>query len=139
MSERNVEIARHFLEAHAAGRVDALLATLHPEVELYIRGGPLQGREAAAQWAAPPFRALQFQLQAEHLVDHGDEVLADVRMQFRWRRTGDLADDRTGAALFQFEDGLVRRFKTYDDRSEPDEERRRGVAWNGALFKSQLP
>lgn len=133
MSERNVEIARRFLEAHAAGRVDALLATLHPGVELHIRGEPLRGHEAAAEWAAPPFRALQFQLHAERLVDHGDEVLADVRMQFRWKRSGDLADDRAGAALFQIEDGLVRRFRAYDDHGEAEEQRRRGTAWQTAV------
>ena len=124
MSELNVQVAQRFIEAHAAGDVGALLKTLHPDVKLHMDRTVLSGPEAVGEWAARSAGTLQFQLQPERFFDHGELVVAYIRMQFRWTRNGDLADDRPAAALFNIRDGLVLRVRSYDDRDQLDDETR---------------
>lgn len=112
----NATLATRFLQAHATGDIRTLLALVDPHFELHTTSGVFQGREGAREWAEPRSKALALELHPERTIERGTRLLVEIRMQFRWRKTGVLAADRPAGALFTLRDGKVLRLKVYDDR-----------------------
>jgi hypothetical protein len=108
-------IARKVLELWPDGPVDDVVALLHPEVSIAPKaanGDVLQGREevqawlvASRDWAVYRVRPSTFSRLQEDL------VLVKGRMQ--WMNNGILSDSPC-VWLIEFEEGLVRRSRTFD-------------------------
>ena len=95
--------------------VDALLALLHPDVELVGPRGSAHGHEVLREWAARAGLAL-----------HPREVYARERAvvvaeRGEWRRDGNVVGEADVASVFRVTDGQVAylaRFDTLDEALE---------------------
>jgi hypothetical protein len=112
------ELIRRFYEAFNAEDLDALVATLHPGVELVTARGPRFGHEGARVWASrEPGGELEQRVVLEGIREHGDRAVALIRRQWWWRGEDKLADEEELGALFEFRDGLIGRVVCSEDRA----------------------
>jgi ketosteroid isomerase-like protein len=112
------DLVRRFYDAFAAEDLEALVATLHPDVELVTARGPRYGHDGARVWAT---RAPEGDLEQRVVLDgvrvHGDRAVALFRRQWWWRDQDELAEEEELASLFEFRDGLIGRVVTAEDRA----------------------
>ena len=120
MSQENVEIVRRVYDAFGEGdfaraleeagtrfRVDA------PEQDIQ---GPVQGLESLRRFLEDQNEAFEdFRVEAEELKDHGDQVLALIRVSGRGRASGVEFDIRA-ANLWTFRGGRLIRGQVFPDR-----------------------
>jgi ketosteroid isomerase-like protein len=110
--QRNIELTRRGFEAYNAGDSEAVIALLHPDVELHadselINGGDYRGHEGFIRWNAEWTEAWEeFKIEPRsvetfgghsiladtHQVARGQESGIDVEMDVYW--VFDLADDQ---------------------------------------------
>jgi ketosteroid isomerase-like protein len=112
------DLVRRFYDAFAAEDLEALVATLHSDVELVTARGPRYGHDGARVWAT---RAPEGDLEQRVVLDgvrvHGDRAVALFRRQWWWRDQDELAEEEELASLFEFRDGLIGRVVTAEDRA----------------------
>jgi ketosteroid isomerase-like protein len=112
------ELIRRFYDAFNAEDLEALVATLHPSIELVTARGPRYGHEGARVWATrTPGGELCQRVVLEGVREHEDCAVALIRRQWWWREEDKLADDAELGALFEFRDGLISRVVTGEDRA----------------------
>ena len=112
------ELIRRFYEAFNDEDLEALVATLHPAVELVTARGPRFGHEGARVWASrEPGGELEQRVVLEGIREHGDRAVALIRRQWWWREKDELADEEELGALFEFRDGLIGRVVCSEDRA----------------------
>lgn len=120
-----VELARKFIDAFNGRDLDAFVETLHPEVEIHGMRGTRRGRTEAREWATRPPGGVQQTIVVEDMRETEDRVLALIVREWRWDESepggGELAGTDVMAWLFTFEDGLVREWRPFDNRSEAEE------------------
>jgi len=102
MSQENVEIVRHTLNAFNRQGVEAALAYFDPEVEWlgppeWLEAGLYKGhdgiREIASLWTD---NFDEYRLDLEKALDAGDRVVALVYQRARIKRSGDLIEQQIG-------------------------------------------
>jgi ketosteroid isomerase-like protein len=112
------ELIRRFYDAFNGEDLDALVATLHPEVELVTVRGPRYGHEGARVWASrEPGGELEQRVLLEGVRENEDRAVALIRRQWYWRGKEQPADEEELGALFEFRDGLIGRVVTGEDRA----------------------
>ena len=112
------DLVRRFYDAFAAEDLEAMVATLHPEVELVTARGPRYGHEGARVWATRvPGGDLEQRVVLDGVREHGDRAVALIRRQWWWREQDKLAEEEELAALFELRDGLIGRVVTAEDRA----------------------
>jgi hypothetical protein len=112
------DLIRRFYEAFNDEDLEALVATLHPAVELVTARGPRFGHEGARVWASrEPGGELEQRVVLEGIREHGDRAVALIRRQWWWREKDELADEEELGALFEFRDGLIGRVVCSEDRA----------------------
>ena len=110
---------RNFIDAFNAEDLDALAATLAPDVEIQSSRGLVEGREEARRWATrKPRGELRQQLILDDVATHGTHAIATVRRQWLWRDGGEPADEQRLFYVATLRDGLIARWAPFEDRDE---------------------
>jgi SnoaL-like domain len=119
----NCATVRTFVDAFNGHDLDAFAMTLHPDVELHAGRGVRVGRDLARLWATRTPGGVQQQILVEELREAEDRVLALIVREWWW----DDEEEETGteparteemAWLFEFRDGLISRWRPFDERDE---------------------
>ena len=119
MSEENVERVRAALAAYNRGDLDAVIETLHPDVEFRtLLLGNHRGRDAMRTLYQENRSALpDYRLEPMELIDAGDQVIAVVRLGGAGRVSQIKLDNRM-AFLITIKDGLTIRQQTFRTKEE---------------------
>jgi ketosteroid isomerase-like protein len=117
MSKANLEAFRRTAEAISRGDVEASLALAHPEVSIEpLRAateGTFEGQEGFKRFLADTAETFElFEPDYTDVRDLGDRVLAIGSIRVRGRGSGVETDIPT-AAIAEYRDGLLLRFKDY--------------------------
>jgi len=127
--ERNLATARAALEAFNRGDVEAFLATLDPEVEVWSppelpNPGTFHGRDGYLRWFSEWMEAWDsFEVEATGLESVGSRhVLISVRQRGRGKGSG-VEVEMVATYMAEYRDGLATRFHLY-----PSHERAREAA-----------
>jgi len=93
---------------------------LSPSVEIQGRRGLVIGRQEAREWARRRAAGeLHQQLVLEDVREDGHPPVALLRRQWRWRDSGELADEEEIAVLVVLDaDGLIARWQPFDERAK---------------------
>lgn len=118
--EHNLYTARRFIETFNDRDLDGFVATLHADVEIHGNRGTRRGIPDARDWATRAPGGVQQRVILEHVEHAGDRVLALILREWWWDDEPDpeLARRDEMAWLFRFEDGLIREWTPFDDRSD---------------------
>jgi len=112
--------ARAFIDAFNGHDLDALVATLHPEVEIHAGRGLRRGIEAAREWATRAPGGVQQQILVEDVRGSDDRVLALIVREWWWAEGEEARAEPAHADpmawLFGFRDGLISSWRAFDDR-----------------------
>ena len=112
------DLIRAFYDAFAAEDLEALVATLHPDVELVTARGPRYGHEGARAWATRnPDGELEQRVVLDGVRRQGDRAVALIRRQWWWRDGNELADEEELGAMFELREGRIGRVVTAEDRA----------------------
>jgi hypothetical protein len=113
------EAVKAFIDAFNAEDLDALVATLTENVEIQGGRGLVEGRDEARDWATrKPSGELHQRLVVDHLEEHGAHVVADVRRQWSWMRSGKVAYVQALFYVATIRDGLIARWAPFERRSD---------------------
>jgi hypothetical protein len=111
-------VVRRYVEAFNAEDLDALVATLTPDVEIQSSRGLIEGREEVRRWATrEPSGDLHQRLVLGDVSEHGAHAVASVRRQWRWPH-GEIADEQDLFCVATIRDGLICRWQPFDDRAQ---------------------
>lgn len=123
MSQENVEVVKRFVEAWNAGDLDAAVAwigrdcvaTFPPEVP---EPGPFVGRDAIRGWAEQ-FRGAwdTMAIQIAEIQEQADNVICFLHISYRGKRS-DIEVDSRDAHVFSIRDGVIVRWRNFNDRAE---------------------
>ena len=132
--EENVALSRAATEAFRRGDIDAFLATLDPEVEIFStpelpNPGRFVGREGWIEWTSQWFDAwADFEVEIEEYEPVGrHHVLLSARQRAKGAGSGVPVEMRV-YYLAEYRDGLAKRFHLYAKREEALEVARTGEA-----------
>jgi ketosteroid isomerase-like protein len=120
MPEENVEKALELVDRFNERDVEAIQALFTRDVEIVptraaLEGTRYSGPTAAAQWLAAVDEAwMSITVEMDEARDLGDRVLGLGRIHGRGRASGARIDVES-AALVEFRDGLIARFRIYTD------------------------
>ena len=122
MSQENVEAVRRLYDAFSTGDFAQALEQAEPDFEWVPPErdiqGPAQGRDELQRLLRNQEEAYEeFRIEAEELTDHGDQVLAFIRIRGRGRSSGVEFDIRA-ATVWTFDEGRLVRGKAYPNRDE---------------------
>jgi len=122
MSEMT-KTAQAFIDTFNGRDLDAFVATLHPEVEIFGNRGVRRGTEEARAWATRVREGVQQRVIVEAMRESGDSVLATVVREWWWEHSDEeheFAHRDEMAWLFRFSDGLIREWRPFEDRAEAE-------------------
>jgi ketosteroid isomerase-like protein len=121
-AERNVATAREGMAAFRRGDIEAFLALLDPEVEVFSppefpNSGRFSGREGYLRWTSQWLDAWEtFDVEAQDFEPVGDHhVLIPVVQRGKGKGSGVEVEMRA-CYMLEYRDGLVRRMHLYPDR-----------------------
>jgi ketosteroid isomerase-like protein len=119
MSQQNVDAFRRGMEAISRGEVLDIPDTIHPDAVLEpLRSGtegPFVGHDGMRRFIADTEETFEvFRISFTDVRDLGDRVLAIGSIRMRGRESGVEADVPT-AAVAEYRDGLLWRYKDYGD------------------------
>jgi hypothetical protein len=119
-SAGGAEAARTFIEAFNDEDLDALVAVLHPEVEIQTSRGIVIGHDEARRWATRiPTGELRQRLVLDWIRDEGRHVIVGAKREWFWRDDGDVADAQDLAIVATIgDDGRITRWQPFEDRGE---------------------
>jgi uncharacterized protein len=122
MSQENVEAVRRLYDAFSTGDFARALEQAEPDFEWIPPArdiqGPAQGRDELQRLLRNQEEAYEeFRIEAEELTDHGDQVVAFIRIRGRGRSSGVEFDIRA-ATVWTFDKGRLVRGKAYPNRNE---------------------
>ena len=119
MSKENVERVRASLDAYNRGALDAVIESLHPDVEFRtLLLGNHRGRDALRTLYQENRAAFpDYKLEPLELIDAGDQVIAVVRLVGAGRVSQIELDNRM-AFLITIEDGLTIRQESFRTKQE---------------------
>jgi ketosteroid isomerase-like protein len=122
VSSPNVDAVRNSLDGWNRGDVDAWLEAAHPDVEWTsevaqaIEGAQrvYRGREEMRRYWDEWHSLWEVTIEVSEFRERGDTVVAVARVRARGSASG-VKLDRPIAYVFEFEDGLARRARSYFD------------------------
>jgi hypothetical protein len=123
MSEQNVELHRHLMQALNAPEAEALVALCHPSIEFHstmgVGGAVYHGHDGLRRWHQNIEDAWgdEFQREAEAYFDLGEHTLAFSALRGRGRQSrAEIAIP--AAQVCRWRDGLCIYFKGYLERED---------------------
>jgi limonene-1,2-epoxide hydrolase len=120
---RNTDTAQAFIDTFNGRDLDAFVATLHPEVEIFSNRGVRRGIEEARAWATRVRQGVQQRVIVEGMRESGNQVLAMILREWWWEHSEEeheFAHRDEMALVFRFEDGLIREWRSFEDRAEAE-------------------
>jgi len=115
----NEAVALSFVDSFNHRDLGAFVATLHPEVEIHAGRGLRKGIEAARDWGTRAPGGVQQRIVVEELRERGDIVVALILREWWWEDDpGEQAGTDVMAWLFEFRDGQIASWRSFDDRDE---------------------
>jgi len=119
MSQENVETAHQFVEAVNGGDVEAALRLCHPELVFEplrtATEGAFVGHDGIKRFLADTLNTFEiFRVEPTDVRDLGDRVLGIGSIRVRGRGGGVEIDVPT-AAIAEYRDGLMWRYKDYGE------------------------
>jgi ketosteroid isomerase-like protein len=120
MSAEDVQVASRFLAALEAaarsGDREAVYPLLAPDVEWVIPQRTLRGVEELKEkhtWGSPR-GDLEVEFEADEWIDLGDgRVTSEVREHYRWKETGEVAQQRDRRIELTIRDGKIARYEMH--------------------------
>jgi ketosteroid isomerase-like protein len=109
------DLTEAFVAAYNRRDVEAMVALLHPEVEIYGRRGNFHGHEGFRRWLGEPYVALDTELEFTEVAEGGGIVVLEGTRRFRWREDGTHAGDEPLAAVAGVRDGLIDSLQFFSD------------------------
>jgi ketosteroid isomerase-like protein len=121
MSQENVEVVQRSYEAYLRGDLDAALAPLDPEIEIYDHdvpdAGKYRGLDGLLRWQADWESSWEsWRWDPEEFIEAGERVVAVLRVHATGRQSG-VAVERTDAAVWTLRDGKCVRLDYYGSRA----------------------
>lgn len=109
-----------FVDAFNAENLDAMVAVLSESVEIHGGRGVVRGRERAREWATRrPTGELRQRLVVDRVHEDSAPPVALIRRQWLWSEDGEIADEQRLGVLVELDaDGLIRRWRPFDDPAE---------------------
>src|SRR5215204_5828168 len=95
--------------------LDRLLALSTPDIEVATRNGANRGHDAIRRLVHLQSYGVAQHVRARRYLARAATVVVEAVIELRWVDSGELADTRHGAGVFDVRDGRVSRF-----RPEPD-------------------
>jgi ketosteroid isomerase-like protein len=123
VSAENVEIVRRLLDAFNDRDFEAMVAGVHPDVELeslraQLEGRAYRGHEGVRQMLADFDEDWEFvQMDADEFRDAGDQVVVLGRLRARGRASGVDLDVPIGF-VWTFREGMVVRGTTFSEQAD---------------------
>jgi ketosteroid isomerase-like protein len=127
MTESNVELTRHAIEAYNARDIEALIAYCDPSIEFYpavpsafaaVGGAVYHGHDGMRSWHRDYEDAWrEIRLEPDAYCDLGQDTLVFFVLRGRGRHSG-VEVAMPIATVFRWRDGLVVYFKGYADRED---------------------
>ena len=122
MSRENVEIARQSYDAYVRGDMEASLAMMDPEIEIYdhdiLDAGEYRGLEGMLRWQADWDSSWEsWRWEAEDFVDVGDRVVVVLRLYAKGRHSG-VDVERLDGAVWTMRGGKAVRLDYYGSKEE---------------------
>jgi len=126
MSEENIRAVQEHYAAFGRGDMEALAATLHPEVEFIAAdaraeggsGPPLRGRDTVLAYLESVHAAVSDnEVEIVSLEAADDRVIASIYLHGTWRRSG-VSGAIPTVHVFTLRDGLIAENSMY--RQEPE-------------------
>jgi ketosteroid isomerase-like protein len=119
MSDQNVNLLRRAADAISRGDDGAVVETAHPDAVFEpLRAateGVYRGHEGVSRYLADTADAFEiFEITYTDVRDLGDRVLAIGSVRMRGRASG-LESEIPHAAIAEFRDGLIWRYKDYGE------------------------
>jgi hypothetical protein len=110
---------RAFVDGFNAEDVDALLATLTPDIEIQSSRGLIEGQEEARRWATrSPSGWLKQRLVLDDVAEDGVHAVATIRRQWFWRHSGHVADEQRLYYVATLRGGLICRWQPFENRED---------------------
>ncbi len=110
---------REFIRAFNERDLDALCATLDPEVELHSMKGLLKGVEAARLWATRKRGGVQQTIEIEELHEGEGRAVALIMRRWHWDDDeGEFAGEDEMAWVFELRGRRLRSWRPFEDREE---------------------
>ena len=107
-----------FINAFNDQDLEALAATLDPDVRIHAARGLRTGIDEALAWATRiETGELEQRIEVDGIRDQGDRTIALVRRQWWWRETEELAREDEMAWAFEVRDGKVSSWRPFEDRA----------------------
>lgn len=111
-----LEVIRSWDAAAEAGDAEALAALVHEDFEMVtMHRGTQHGRDAARGWLERQSHGVGMHVRPRRFFQRGGTVAVDAIIEMRWVETGEVAETRDGAAVFEVRDGLVSRLTVHPD------------------------
>ena len=120
MSAAGAELARRFIDTFNDRDLDGFVATLHPEVEIHASRGLRRGIEEAREWGTRSPGGVQQRIVVEEIWESAERVVALIVREWWWEddEDADMAGEDVMAWLFEVRDGLIRSWRSFDDRDQ---------------------
>jgi ketosteroid isomerase-like protein len=112
------KLARRVLDALGRGDAAAFGELCDPDVEIHTAREVRRGVEEARAWAERTYDHLDKRYEVEEIHLAGERALALARIQYVWRDSGAVGDETPVAIALDFKQGLLRRWRLFDDPSE---------------------
>jgi limonene-1,2-epoxide hydrolase len=110
---------REFIRAFNQRDLDALCATLDPEVELHSMKGLLKGIEAARLWATRKRGGVQQTIETEKIYEGDGRAVALIMRRWHWDDDeGEFAGEDEMAWVFELHERRIRSWRPFEDREE---------------------
>jgi ketosteroid isomerase-like protein len=122
VSKQNVEIARQSYDAYVRGDMEASLAMMDPEIEIYdhdiLDAGEYRGLEGMLPWQADWDSSWEsWRWEAEDFIDVGDRVVVVLRLYAKGRHSG-VDVERLDGAVWTLRAGKAVRLDYYGSKAE---------------------
>ena len=116
----NEQVALRFIESFNNRDLDGFVATLHPEIEIHASRGLRKGIGAAREWGTRAPGGVQQRIVVEEMRERGERVVALIVREWWWADgpEADQAGADIMAWLFEFRDGLIASWRSFEHRED---------------------
>lgn len=109
---------RRFIAGFNQRDLDGFAATLDPEVEIHSSRGLRKGIDAARLWATREPGGVQQTIVLYQLYENAGAAVALITRRWHWADDDTLAGEDEMAWIFELHDGLIRSWRSNEDRDE---------------------